>query len=300
MSSRKSKGGGERHVAGEEGLLGDALHRVMPDASRCTLKQIVEHGRVRVDGRPVSRLDHPVAKGARIEIAPRGAPSPVERPLPPGLSIVFEDDAILVVEKPAGMLTIATAKERERTVYARLREHVKVADPTSKIFIVHRLDRRTSGLLVFAKTDEAKRRLQDDFAERRVERIYTAVVEGAVERQEAELRAFLLESKALRVHVTKDRARGVEAVLKYRVLTRGEKYTLVEVALVTGRKAQIRVQFADLGHPVVGDREYGSGLDPIGRLALHATRLSFNHPATGRRSTFSSRVPKDFAALVAE
>lgn len=300
MRSRHKSHGGERHVVERDGTLEEALREVMPDASRRTLKQLVEHGRVRVGASRAMRLDAAVERGAVVEIAPRGARTEAPRPLPPGLTVVYSDDALVVVEKPPGMLTIATAREKERTVYAKLREHVKAEDPTAKIFIVHRLDRRTSGLLVFAKTEEAKQRLQDDFAERRVERIYTAVVEGRPERPQGELRAFLMESKALRVHVTKDKSRGVEAILRYRVVTPGERYSLVEIGLVTGRKAQIRVQFSNEGHPVAGDREYGSGDDPLGRLALHATRLSFAHPVTGRRMNFTSRVPRDFVSLVAE
>jgi 23S rRNA pseudouridine1911/1915/1917 synthase len=291
---------GERHRVEQGGSLGDALQKVMPDASRRTLKQVVENGRVRVDGRPVTRLDAPVARGAVLEIAPRGARLEAERPLPPGLKIVYADEHLIVVDKPAGMLTIATEREKERTVYARLREHVKAVDPTTKIFIVHRLDRRTSGLLVFAKSADVKERLQGAFAERAVERIYSAVVEGSVPNDSGELRSYLVESKALRVHVTKDRARGVEAITRYRVVRRGDRYTLLEVSLVTGRKAQIRVQFAHEGHPVVGDREYGSAADAIGRLGLHASRLSFEHPVTGRRLAFTSRPPREFLQLVAE
>jgi 23S rRNA pseudouridine1911/1915/1917 synthase len=280
--------------------LADALRRLMPEASRRTLKQLVEHGRVRIDNRTAARLDAPVPRGASIEITPRAAASGPARPLPAGLTVVHSDEHIVVVDKPPGMLTIATEREKERTVYARIREHVKAADPREKIFVVHRLDRLTSGLLVFAKTEAAKRKLQDAFAGRSVERVYTAVVEGRLRDDVGELRSFLVESKALRVHVTRDEKQGSEAITRYRVLGRGNGHTLVEVRLVTGRRAQIRVQFAHAGHPVVGDRDYGTGSGPIGRLALHATRLAFVHPSTGRRVAFSSRPPRDFGAMVKE
>jgi 23S rRNA pseudouridine1911/1915/1917 synthase len=214
--------------------------------------------------------------------------------------VVHADDEVLVVEKPAGMLTIATEREKRRTVYAHMREHVKALDPRRKLFIVHRLDRLTSGLLVFATTSEAKERLQEDFASRRVDRVYTAVVEGQVTANDGTLRSYLVESSVLKVHTTKDKKKGVEAITRYRVVRRGRSHTLVEVELVTGRKAQIRVQFAELGNPVAGDRVYGSGSDPIARLALHASRLAFTHPTTGRRLAFRSRVPPAFAKLVAE
>jgi 23S rRNA pseudouridine1911/1915/1917 synthase len=284
----------------ESETLADALRRMMPEASRRTLKQLVEHGRVRVDGKPAARLDAHVAPGASIDITERVARAGPVRPLPAGLSVVHSDEHLIVVDKPAGMLTIATEREKERTVYARIREHVKAENPREKIFVVHRLDRLTSGLLVFAKSEVAKRKLQDAFAAHTVERVYGAVVEGVIRDDEGELRSFLVESKALRVHVTRDEKQGIEAVTRYRVLERGNGHTLVEVRLVTGRRAQIRVQFAHAGHPVVGDRDYGTGSGPIGRLALHASRLAFVHPATGRRMAFKSRPPRDFSALVKE
>jgi len=291
----------ERHVVGEAKTLEAALLDFMPGASKRTLKQALEHGRVRVDGKPARRLDAPLRAGATVELGPRGRAAAADaKKLPPGLSIIYEDDDILVVEKPPGMLTIATENEKQRTVYARLRQYVKADDPHAKIFIVHRLDRPTSGVLVFARNPEAKETLQTAFAERRVERVYTAVVAGKVREDEGEYRSLLLEDSVHKVHATTNTERGIEAVTRYRVVKRGDQYTLVKITLETGRKAQIRVQFAEAGHPVVGDREYGGATDVLGRLALHAMILSFDHPATGRRMTFTSSPPRDFASLVAE
>lgn len=299
--ARPAKSEGERHVAAEDTTLEAALLGFMPGASKRTLKQALEHGRVRVDGKVARRLDALVAKGATVELGPRGRAAVAEaRKLPPGLSVIYEDDVLLVVEKPAGMLTIATEHEKLRTVYARLRQYVKADDPSAKIFIVHRLDRATSGVLVFAKTPEAKEKLQSAFAAHTVERVYTAVVAGRVRQDEGELRSRLEEDPVHKVHVTKDRERGVEAITRYRVIARGDHHTLVKIALVTGRKAQIRVQFAEAGHPVIGDREYGHAPDDFGRLALHAMVLAFDHPATGRRMTFTSKPPREFAAFVKE
>jgi 23S rRNA pseudouridine1911/1915/1917 synthase len=291
---------GERFRVAAATTVEAALHERMPGASRRTLKQLVTHDRVRVDGAVVRRLDAPVASGATLEVVPRGVRAAPERPMPHGLVVVFEDASVVVVEKPSGLLTIATERERTRTAYAAVRAHVKARDARERVFIVHRLDRSTSGLLVFAKTNEAKELLQTAFAGRTVDRVYHAVLEGVLASDEGTLRSHLVESSAHKVHVTADRNRGVEAITHYHVLRRGRSRTLVEVRLVTGRKAQIRVQFAEEGHPVVGDRVYGKGTDPIGRVALHATRLSFDHPATGRRMTFRSRTPHAFAQLVAE
>jgi 23S rRNA pseudouridine1911/1915/1917 synthase len=300
VDAKEGKHPGERFRVAAPTTLEAALRAHMPGASRRTLKQLVEHRRVRVDGRLATRLDAALSAGATIEVAPRGAATGEPPPLPTGLAVVYRDDEVLVVEKPAGMLTIATEREKRRTAYAHMREHVKAIDSRSKLFIVHRLDRLTSGLLVFALSNAAKDRLQRDFAGRTVDRGYTAVVEGSLANAEGELRSFLVESSAHKVHVTDDKKLGVEAVTRYRVLRRGRAHTLVDVRLVTGRKAQIRVQFADAGHPVVGDRIYGSGSNPIGRLALHASSLAFTHPTTGRRLTFRSRAPHAFAQLVSE
>lgn len=300
VDTNDSRQSGERFRVERASTLEVALQHRMPGASRRTLKQLVEHARVRVDGVRADRLDANVRAGATVEIAPRGARASEPPKLPPGLNVLHSDGDVVVVEKPAGMLTIATEKEKRRTAYAYMRAHVKALDPHAKLFIVHRLDRLTSGLLVFATSPGAKDRLQHAFAGRRVERSYTAVVEGALARDEGTLRSYLVESSAHKVHVTPDEKKGVEAITRYRVARRGRTHTLVEVELVTGRKAQIRVHFAEAGHPVAGDRVYGSGSDPIGRLALHASRLVFDHPTTGRRLTFRSRAPQSFSKLVSE
>jgi 23S rRNA pseudouridine1911/1915/1917 synthase len=297
---RHKETGGEQFRANGGETLEQLLAARMPQAAKRTLKQLVEHGRVIVAGSVARRLDSVVPAGASVRITPRGSGQTEPPPLPPGLNLVHLDEDIAVVEKPPGLLTIATEREKRRTAYAYLREHLKATDPASKVFIVHRLDRYTSGLLVFARTPQAKERLQADFAAHRVDRVYVAAVHGRLERDEGTLTSYLLESDALKVHVTNDRSRGVEAVTRFRVLKRGRKITLVEVSLVTGRKAQIRVQFAAEGHPVAGDRVYGERDDMIGRLALHASRLAFAHPRLMRRVQFQSRVPREITGLAEE
>jgi 23S rRNA pseudouridine1911/1915/1917 synthase len=297
---QRGKHAAERFRVEQATTVEAVLHEHMPGASRRTLKQLVEHGRVSVGGAPARRLDAAVAAGSVVEVSPRGPKLEPDRPMPFGLVVLFEDETVVVVEKPAGLLTIATERERTRTAYAAVRAHVKARDPRERVFIVHRLDRSTSGVIVFAKSPDAKERLQSAFAARSVERTYHAVVEGVLEADEGTLKSYLVESSAHKVHATRDARRGVEAITRYRVLRRGRSRTLVEVGLVTGRKAQIRVQFADIGHPVVGDRVYGKGTDPIGRVALHAFRIAFDHPETGQRMTFRSRTPQLFSQLVSE
>jgi 23S rRNA pseudouridine1911/1915/1917 synthase len=207
-----------------------------------------------------------------------------------GPRIVHEDRDLVVLDKPAGLLTIATATERERTAYAWLRARLSARRPPERVFIVHRLDREASGLLVFAKTPTAKRQLQAQFASRAAGRVYVARVEGRWARDEESLRSYLYESRALRVHEARGPGRGQLAVTHVRVLRRRSHSTLLELRLDTGRKHQIRVQLSARGHPIAGDRRYGASTR--GRLALHATRLAFDHPSSGKRLEFDSRAPR--------
>lgn len=224
--------------------------------------------------------------------AARGRPGPrAVRTLPLGIRLVHEDDDLIVVDKPAGLLTIATDKEKHRTLYALLYDHVKAQRPPGRIFIVHRLDREASGLVVFARTPQAKRRLQDQFADHSASRVYLAFVEGRLRPDQQTVRSYLVETAARHSYATPDAHRGKLAITHVRVVRRLAEATLVELRLETGRKHQIRVQLADLGHPIVGDRRYGARPGRSPRLALHATCLSFTHPTSGARLEFRADVP---------
>lgn len=213
------------------------------------------------------------------------------------VKIVFEDSSIIVVDKPEGLLTMGTDRESARTVYASLRAYANHKTPAEKIFIVHRLDREASGLLVFSKTVEAKEHLQKQFKDHSAGRRYTAVVHGPVRPDNFTIRALLAENSAYRVYSTMNKKAGKEAITHVHVVRRTAKSTLLEVKLETGRKHQIRVHLADRGHPIVGDKNYGSPSNPIRRMALHGTNLEFKHPVTGRAMSFESRYPKTFDKL---
>ncbi len=212
--------------------------------------------------------------------------------------VLFEDEEIIVVEKPAGLLTIATEREKRNTLYALLYEYVKRKQTPGRIFIVHRLDREASGLLVFAKTEASKRELQRQFREHTAGRTYVAVLQGRVNGNRHTLKSYLAENAIHRSYSTTNRTKAKWAVTHVVVIRRSSCWTLVEVRLETGRKHQIRAHLAEQGHPVVGDQVYGSSSNPIRRLALHAVKLMFKHPLTGKSMEFRSPPPASFASLV--
>ena len=245
----------------------------------------------------VRRGDADVADAARVTL---GAPAP---PFPSALRLVYEDDELLVVDKPPGLLTVATERERERTAYRLLFDYVRpashrLASPAAaartpmRLFIVHRLDRETSGLLVFAKSAAAKRALQAQFAARAVERGYEAVVEGRLRADAGTLRDRIVEDPTT-LRVRTGRGSGREAITEYRVRERRRRSTALELRLHTGRRGQIRAQLAALGHPVVGDRAYGATSDPIRRVCLHASVLAFVD-GRGHTRRFTSPPPPAF------
>lgn len=213
------------------------------------------------------------------------------------IRVVFEDASVIVVDKPAGLLTMATESERAKTLYAALRANLNSKKPPEKLFIAHRLDREASGLLVFAKTVEAKERLQDQFKDHSAGRRYVAVVDGRVKADRFSIRSYLAENAAYRVYSTPNKKIGKLAVTHARVLKRNFKTTLLEVQLETGRKHQIRVHLAEQGHPIVGDKSYGSRSNPIRRLALHGAHLTFKHPLSGKLMSFDAPYPKAFDTL---
>jgi 23S rRNA pseudouridine1911/1915/1917 synthase len=213
------------------------------------------------------------------------------------IRIVYEDENVVVVDKPAAVLTIATDREKVNTAYAALRFRANTKRPQEKIFIVHRLDRDASGLLVFAKTIEAKEHLQNQFKNHSAGRQYIAVVEGRVTPDEFTIKSYLTENTALRVYSTRKSSAGKLAITHVRVLKPNLKTTVLEIRLETGRKHQIRVHLAERGHPIVGDKAYGSRSNPIRRLALHGAHLEFRHPVTLQTLRFDSKPPHDFFNL---
>ena len=277
----------------------DHLAARFPKYNRAKLKQILKHGSVTVNGRVITGYHHALRPGDRVEILDRAAAQREGLKSRLSFPIVYEDDWILVIDKPAGLLTMGTEKDKVNTAYFELTEYVRSQskEGRGRIFIVHRIDRDASGLLVFAKRASSKEALQKNWAN--VEKKYFAVVEGVPEKRSGEIKSYLLEDKFRRVYSSDKPSRlAKRAVTRYKVLRDNGRYALLEVTLLTGRKNQIRVHLSDLGHPIAGDDKYGSRSETAGRLGLHAAFLSFPHPETGEPKTFKSALPEPLEKLI--
>ena len=210
------------------------------------------------------------------------------------IKILYEDKSIIVVSKPSHLLTISTDNEKEKTMFHKVIEYERKKNKNNKVFIVHRLDKDTSGILVFAKNERIKRQLQDNW--QNTKRYYQAVVEGNVEKKEDTIKSYLKENKALITYST-NKSDGKLAITKYKVIKTNKKYSLLDIEILTGRKNQIRVHMNDINHPIIGDKKYNAKTNPIKRLGLHANKLVLQHPITKQIMTFEDKPPKEMLNL---
>lgn len=277
----------------EPSKLLEFLYTAMPDKSRTTVKSYLTHRQVSVNRIVTTQFDLPLKPGDRVEISAEKGKAEFRHPM---LRIVYEDDALIVVDKKYGLLSIATDKIIQKTAYHILSEYVKQDAPRNRIFVLHRLDRETSGLMLFAKNQEIQERMQSDWNENVTDRRYYAVVEGRMDPPQGTITSYLAENKAFKVYATTPEE-GREAVLEYRTLKTVPDYSLLEVSLETGRKNQIRAQLESVKHPIAGDKKYGAQTNPAGRVALHAGKIAFIHPVTGEEMAFESPLPYKFHAI---
>lgn len=267
------------------------LLRILSHKSRNAVKSMLSRRQILVNDKPVTAFNYTLEPGMTLSIITE---KKEEAPPLLGLHILYEDDDLIVVHKDSGLLSVATDKEQEVTAYRQLTTHVRVEHPNNRIFIVHRLDRDTSGVMMFAKREEIQKSLQDAWRDTVEERTYIALVEGKVKQTEGTITSYLKESKTLKMYSTPYANEGQKAITHFKTLEAESEYSLLEVQLETGRKNQIRVHMEELGHPIVGDKKYGARSRGIGRLGLHANVLSFTHPTTGELMRFESPVPKVF------
>jgi tRNA pseudouridine32 synthase/23S rRNA pseudouridine746 synthase/23S rRNA pseudouridine1911/1915/1917 synthase len=257
-----------------------ALKIQHPENSTTSLREFIKEGRITVDGQIVRLANFEVHPDQKVRL--EGHKLKYEGELP----IVYEDNHIIVVNKPSGLLSVATNYETEETAHTI----IKRRHPGKKVFVIHRLDRETSGLMVFALTDRAFHVLKEELALRHVKRCYITIVEGKLQGK-GTWDNYLQEDAAYRVHIAET---GERAVTHYESLHDTAHHSLIRCTLETGKKHQIRVQAAHNGHPVIGDMRYGAKNNKLGRLALHAVELAFTHPITGKKLAFSSVIPEDF------
>lgn len=246
-------------------------------------KSLLKYQQVLVNGRNIRQFDYQLNINDQVEIKERSE-----------IEIIYEDAQIVVINKPAGLLTIGDNHEKTKTAYHLVSQYLKKQNRNNRVFVIHRLDRDTSGLVMFAKSQAVQKAYQDNWNQRVKKREYLAIVEGIPDQKQGTIRNFLQESKTQQVFVAK---RGKEAITHYHVLDSNKACSLLTVKLDTGRKNQIRVHMKYLNHPIIGDKKYGAKLNFIGRLGLHSYRLAFTDPFTGELKEFEAPVPEEFNTL---
>lgn len=305
IMTRNGKPGAERNrwrpdsilvwTAAEESTLMQCLEAKLTDHKRTSIKALMKYNQVALNSMPTSQFDQPVHAGGTLSVN-------FTRPFVvfshPRIKLVYEDNDIIVINKGSGILSVSTDNVKDGTAYSILRDYLKKKDPRLMLFVVHRLDRDTSGLMMFAKNVEAKEAMQHNWNNMVLGRRYVAVVEGKVEQEEGVVKSYLAETSQFEVYSTQNPDEGQLAITRFKRLQCNNGYSLMELSLDTGRKNQIRVHMKDLGHPIVGDRKYGAKASPIHRLGLHARTLHFAHPVTKKEMLFETPIPSRFLSLL--
>jgi 23S rRNA pseudouridine1911/1915/1917 synthase len=268
------------------------LIKEVDSKSKNNIKSLLKNKKVKVNNKIVTKYDFDLKENDEILID-----LSLSFEMDKRLNIIYEDDYLIAIDKPSGLLSIGTENDKVNTAYNLLSEHVKRQNKNNKIFVIHRLDKDTSGVLLFAKNEKIKNNMQESWDEIVSLRSYIAVVSG-VTNEVGTIKSWLKENQVNKVYSSNKPEDGKLAITHYKKLKGNKKYSMLDVSLETGRKNQIRVHMQDLGHPVVGDKKYGSLENPIKRLALHAYILEFKHPITNNKIRLSSKTPKVFNSLM--
>ena len=283
-------------IESEQSLI-ENLSKSFPNSSKNRIRKMLTEGRISVNGEIEHKAKRALKESDIVEILDKTTSrelTPPPKQKPSNLNIIFEDEDILLVEKPAGLLSIATNKMEPDTLHSRCVDYVKSKDPSNWCFIVHRLDRETSGIMLLAYSKNNKEYLQEQFAERSVYRTYYALVEGQLPSKKGTEVEWLLEDKNLRVKKVNPKTKmSKQAITHWEVMKENQETSLVRIMIDTGRRHQIRMAMKSLETPVVGDSLHGAETDPLGRICLHASSLEFLHPRTDEPVRFETRVPFD-------
>lgn len=263
--------------------------------SRNAIKSLLSHRRIMVNDQITTLYNHALSPNDKVTVLSGRGNIELTHPK---LRIIFEDQYLIVVEKKEGLLTVSTGKGDETTAFSILKNYVKQSSPQNRIFVVHRIDRETSGVIVFAKSREIQLLLQENWHKIVTRRIYVAVVEGKIEKEKDTIVSWLTENpKSLKIHSSQTDNGGQQAITHYRCVKSNDYFSLLEIELETGRKNQIRVHMQQIGHPIAGDKKYGGTFSPIARMGLHARILAFIHPVTRKEVLFETPVPRNFLKL---
>jgi 23S rRNA pseudouridine1911/1915/1917 synthase len=281
-------------VVEQNALLLEYLFAKITNKSKNNIKSLLARGNVLVNGKVITQYNYQLHKKQTV-IIKWGIIQDEKRQ--ENIDIIYEDDDMIVINKPAGLLSISTEDDKERTAYHMVMEYVKHRNSQGRVFIVHRLDRDTSGVLLIAKNEKTKFTLQDKWNDIVTTRGYIAIVEGKLDKTSGTIKSWLKETTTQLVYSSHKPGDGKEAVTHYNVLKDNDRYSLLDIKIDTGRKNQIRVHMKDIGHYVIGDKKYGSQTNPLKRLGLHANILEFQHPITKKIMHFEAPMPKEFRKL---
>ena len=269
------------------------LLETLKGQSRNSVKSLLSSHRISVNGAPTSQFNFQLVKGDVVIITKE----PIRRKIRSNLPIIYENSEIIVINKPSGLLSVPSDKEKGSTAYRMVSDYVQQKDKHNRIYITHRLDEDTSGVLLFSKNPKICEALQDKWNEIVTKRGYYAIVEGVMENPKGTIRTRLVKNAQNLMYSTKKKGEGQLAITNYEVIKSNEEYSLLDVNIETGRKNQIRVHLGEMGHHVIGDDKYGEPANPLKRLGLHAYELAFTHPITGKQMVFTAPMPKEFETL---
>ena len=285
----------KEYIVDENIILMDYLRKTLTKLSKNNIKSLLSKEMVIVNGTVQTKFNYELKKNDKIVIRNTKIKS---KKLKHDLNIIYEDEDLIVINKPAGLLTIATAKEKEYTLYHFVMEYIKEKDKHNKVFIIHRLDKETSGIVVFAKNQKAKNMFQNTWEKNVIFRGYYAIVEGTLNEKEGTIKSYLTENSEYMVYSTNNKKEGKLAITKYKVLKENKNYSLLDINILTGRKNQIRVHLMENGNVIVGDKKYGSSINPINRMALHAYKLELIDPRNSKKISFKTPMPTVFNKLI--
>lgn len=285
----------KEYVVKEEIILIDFLRNSLTKLSKNNIKSLLQKEMVLVNNSVQTKYNYLLKKNDVITIRETKIRGTKFRK---DINIIYEDDDIIAINKPAGLLTIATAKEKEITLYHFVLNYVKNKDKHNRIFIIHRLDKETSGIVIFAKNQNAKNLYQNSWEKIVKKRCYYAVVEGNLKEKEGVIKSYLTENSSYMVYSTNNKNEGKLAITEYKVLKENNHYSLLDINIKTGRKNQIRVHMKENGNTIVGDKKYGSNINIINRMALHAYKLEFYNPILKKNMILKTEMPTLFKKII--